>query len=92
MDHRKYVKGDLVLTEDIAGLRIYCDNDLVCERSIYGKAKTKSKIKNTMELMKESKNLLQVAEMFYDGMKGTDQEGSLPFHITENILKRLKTR
>lgn len=34
--------------------------------------------------------LLQIAEMYLDSMKGTDLEDSLPYQITEKTLKKLK--
>lgn len=53
-------------------------------------------IKNSEEAIANAKlisiapQLLQIAEMFFDTMKGTDAEGSLPFNITLETLNRLK--
>ena len=49
---------------------------------------------NNSLLMAESKNLLQVAEMFYDHMRTTSHfsKTSIPFTITEALLKKLKSR
>lgn len=42
------------------------------------------------KLMVIAPKLLEIAEMFFDKMKGTDEEGSLPFNITLETLNRLK--
>lgn len=46
-------------------------------------------IANT-ELIQIAPQLLKIAEMYFDSMKGTDAEGSLPFNITLETLNKLK--
>jgi hypothetical protein len=42
------------------------------------------------KLMVIAPKLLEIAEMFFDKMKGTDAEGSLPFNIVLETLNKLK--
>ena len=55
---------------------------------------TKEEAINNSLLMAEAKNLLQIAEMFYDHMRTTNHfsKTSIPFTITETLLKKLKSR
>jgi len=52
------------------------------------------KTMNTAEVMSEAFNLLQIAEMFYDHMSSSKDfdKNSLPFTITKDVLRKLKSR
>ena len=43
------------------------------------------------KLMSRSKDLLQIAEMFHDHMKGTKMEKTLPFMMVQQVLKKIGT-
>lgn len=90
MDHSRYTPGEWKASEhkNFGGGMTYeihysKDGECVCE-VIHSK--------EDAELMAESKNLLQIAEMFYDHLKSTGKTDRIPFIMTSEVLKRLKTR
>lgn len=48
--------------------------------------------KNTADVLASSFELLQIAEMYYDQMKGQGKEGSISFEVVQKVLRKLKTR
>lgn len=41
-------------------------------------------------LISKSPQLLQIAEMYFDGMKGTEKEGGIAWNLVLNTLKSVK--
>lgn len=95
MDVTKYTGGDWKVSSDgkkvVAILDKNNDNafNTVCHINLNVEER-----ESNAELLAEAKNLIQIAEMFYDHMKSTRSfnKNSIPFTITETVLKRLKTR
>jgi len=52
----------------------------------------KNKVKSTINLMCAAPDLLQIAEMYYDYLKSSGQTQSIPFEVTEQVLKKIGTR
>jgi len=89
MDASKYLNnGQLKFTVNEDELVIEAGDFLLCN-SIIMDDDDLEKIKNTVGVMQESFNLLQIAEMFRDYLMSNNQDNSIAFQVTNQVLERI---